>query len=88
DEKPVLDRVEWRIAPGERTGILGANGAGKSTLLALVAGTLAPTSGRVKRGQTVKVAHLTQRLTELEPVERLRVREVLAEQKTTYVAGG
>ena len=33
------EQVEWRIAPGERTGILGVNGAGKSTLLSLVAGT-------------------------------------------------
>ena len=34
DGVPVLEHVEWRIAPGERTGILGRNGAGKSTLLA------------------------------------------------------
>ena len=37
----VLHDVEWRIAPGERTGILGVNGAGKSTLLGLVAGAVA-----------------------------------------------
>lgn len=87
-EHDVLHDVEWRIAPGERTGILGPNGAGKSTLLGLVAGTVAATSGRVKRGVTVRVAVLSQRLTELEEVEGLRVREVLAGQKTTYVAGG
>lgn len=28
DGKPVLRDVEWRIGPGERTGIVGANGAG------------------------------------------------------------
>ncbi|MFV0319593.1 MAG: ABC-F family ATP-binding cassette domain-containing protein [Microbacterium sp.] len=84
----VLRDVEWRIAPGERTGILGPNGAGKSTLLGLVAGTVEPTAGRVKRGKTVRVATLSQRLTELDEVEHLRVREVLAQQKTSYVAGG
>ena len=51
---PVLRDIEWRIAPGERTGILGVNGAGKSTLLGLVAGTVQPTTGRVKHGKTVQ----------------------------------
>lgn len=84
----VLRDVTWRIAPGERTGILGVNGAGKSTLLNLVAGTLQPTSGRVKRGKTVKVAQLTQQLAELHDVWNDRVSDVLSRQKSSYVAGG
>ncbi len=85
---PVLKDVEWRIAPGERTGILGPNGVGKSTLLGLVSGAVEPTSGRVKRGKTVKVAVLSQRLTELDQYADERVRDVLALQKTSYVSGG
>ena len=85
---PVLEDVEWRIAPGERTGILGPNGVGKSTLLGLVSGTVEPTSGRVKRGKTVQVAVLSQRLTELDQYADERVRDVLALQKTSYVTGG
>jgi ATP-binding cassette subfamily F protein uup len=46
----ILRDITWRIAPGERTGVIGINGAGKSTLLGLVAGSVQPTSGRVKRG--------------------------------------
>ncbi|MCL2595570.1 MAG: ATP-binding cassette domain-containing protein, partial [Promicromonosporaceae bacterium] len=38
----VLRNIEWLIAPGERTAILGANGAGKSTLLRVISGELAP----------------------------------------------
>jgi len=87
-EKTVLDDITWRIAPGERTGILGVNGAGKSTLLSLVSGSLKPTSGRVKRGQTIKVATLTQQLAELEDVWNDRVSEVISRNKSTYVAGG
>ena len=87
-EKHVLKNVEWRIAPGERTGILGVNGAGKSTLLSLVAGTLQPTSGRVKRGKTIKVAVLTQQLAELQDILDDRVSDVIGRQKTSYVAGG
>jgi len=87
-DKTVLKDVTWRIAPGERTGILGVNGAGKSTLLSLVAGTLLPTSGRVKRGKTIKVATLTQQLFELEDIWSDRVSEVIGRQKSTYVTGG
>ncbi|AMB59117.1 ABC-F family ATP-binding cassette domain-containing protein [Microterricola viridarii] len=87
-EKTVLNDITWRIAPGERTGILGVNGAGKSTLLNLVAGTLQPTSGTVKRGKTIKVAVLTQQLDELKAIQNDRVSEVIGRQRSSYVAGG
>lgn len=84
----VLKHVEWRIGPGERTGVLGANGAGKSTLLGLVTGVVEPTSGRVKRGKTVKVVTLTQELDELKDVGSDRVSDVVGRQRTAYVSGG
>ncbi|MFT4396055.1 ABC-F family ATP-binding cassette domain-containing protein [Gordonia lacunae] len=86
-DRDVLDGVEWRLAPGERTGILGVNGAGKSTLLGLIAGTVEPTGGRVKRGKTVKVATLTQRLDDLDRYLDDPVRVVIAELQTTYTFG-
>ncbi|WP_448712061.1 ABC-F family ATP-binding cassette domain-containing protein [Microbacterium profundi] len=85
--REVLRDVEWRIAPGERTGILGVNGAGKSTLLGLVAGTIEPTSGRVKRGTTVKVKTLTQRIDELTTVWNDPVRKVIESLRTEYTFG-
>jgi ATPase subunit of ABC transporter with duplicated ATPase domains len=84
----VLHDIEWRIAPGERTGILGVNGAGKSTLLGLVAGTVKPTTGVVKRGKTVKLAILDQRLDELNDIANDRVSAVIARQRSSYVSGG
>lgn len=84
----VLHRVTWLIGPGERTGILGVNGAGKSTLLGLVTGQVTATSGRVKRGRTVKVATLTQELAELADIADDRVSDVIGRYRTTYVAGG
>ncbi|MGX1793528.1 ABC-F family ATP-binding cassette domain-containing protein [Microbacterium sp. NPDC055312] len=86
-EKTVLKDVEWRIAPGERTGILGVNGAGKSTLLGLVAGTVDPTSGRVKRGKTVQVRTLTQQVDELEQHWNDPVRTVIDGLRTSYTFG-
>ncbi|WP_045879319.1 ABC-F family ATP-binding cassette domain-containing protein [Pseudofrankia sp. DC12] len=88
DGRPVLRDIEWRIGPGERTGLLGANGAGKSTLLALIAGTLAPSSGIVKSGKTVRIGVLDQGLRELDEVAGDRVREVLARTKTTFMIEG
>jgi ATP-binding cassette subfamily F protein uup len=87
-DKPVLRGIEWRIGPGERTAILGANGAGKSTLLAVIAGTLQPDSGRVKRGKTVQLAVLDQQFSELAQIGGDRVRDVLARTRTTYVVDG
>ena len=87
-DKQVLKDITWLIGPGERTGILGMNGAGKSTLLSLVTGDLQPSSGRVKRGKTVKVATLTQQLAELEDIADNRVSDVIARYRTSYVAGG
>ncbi|HEY8912723.1 ABC-F family ATP-binding cassette domain-containing protein [Lacisediminihabitans sp.] len=86
--KQVLRDIEWRVAPGERTGILGVNGAGKSTLLSLIAGTLQPTVGRVKRGKTIRVAILSQQLGELADILDDRVMDVIARQKSSYVTGG
>ena len=87
DSHPVIRDVEWRIAPGERTGVLGVNGAGKSTLLGLISGDVLPTTGRVKRGKTVKVATLTQRLDELEDHLDDPVRVVISRLRTTYEFG-
>ena len=86
--KQVLKPFTWRIGPGERTGLLGANGAGKSTLLGLIAGTVEPTGGRIKRGKTVKLAVLDQQFRELDKIGQDRVREVLARFSTTFTVDG
>ncbi len=42
-----VESVDLEVASGEILGVIGPNGAGKTTLFALIAGSLAPTSGRV-----------------------------------------
>jgi ABC transport system ATP-binding/permease protein len=86
--RPVLRDVEWRIGPGERTGIVGANGAGKSSLLALIAGDVQPDSGRVKRGKTVQLAMLDQQGDGLAPMTDDRVADVIGRLRAGYQVDG
>ncbi|MGE2817134.1 ABC-F family ATP-binding cassette domain-containing protein [Mycobacterium heidelbergense] len=87
-DRAVLRDVEWRIAPGERTGIVGANGAGKSTLLGLIAGTIRPDTGRVKRGKSVKLAVLDQRGEDLAALAGDRIADVLGRLRGGYQVDG
>ncbi|WEV67160.1 ABC-F family ATP-binding cassette domain-containing protein [Bifidobacterium sp. ESL0769] len=86
--RKILDDVTWLIGPGDRFGIVGANGAGKSTLLKIIDGTLTPTAGHVKIGKTVKFAVLSQRLDELEKLNKYKIKEVLSRYKPTYEVDG
>src|SRR6202050_5666189 len=58
--REVLSELTLRLGPGDRIAIVGVNGSGKTSLVKLLANELAPTSGRVERGSTVRVAHLSQ----------------------------
>lgn len=88
DGRPVLRDVEWRIGPGERTGIVGANGAGKSTLLGLIAGTVTPDTGRVKRGKTVVLSVLDQQGDLLTQYADDRIADVLTGLRGGYEVDG
>ncbi|PDT89061.1 glycosyl transferase family 1 [Bradyrhizobium sp. Y36] len=57
---PVLSRVTLRIDNDDRIALLGANGNGKSTLVKLLAGRLAPFSGRVTRADKLSIAYFAQ----------------------------
>jgi ABC transport system ATP-binding/permease protein len=73
--RPLLDRVTWQLGPGDRVGIVGVNGSGKTSLLTVLDGSAHPglrVDGTVVRGQTVRLAHLSQELAELAPDQRVR----------------
>jgi len=57
---PVLNRVTLRIDNDDRLALLGANGNGKSTLVKLLAGRLAPFSGKVTRADKLSIAYFAQ----------------------------
>ncbi len=87
-DRRILDDVTWRLAPGERVGVVGVNGAGKSTLLRAVSGDQPLTSGRRRAGKTVVIAFLTQEVRELERYVSYRVIEAVEDVRSVTTLGG
>ncbi|MFJ1577540.1 MULTISPECIES: ABC-F family ATP-binding cassette domain-containing protein [unclassified Streptomyces] len=79
--KVLLTHLTWQLGPGDRIGLVGVNGAGKTSLLRALAeaarsqGDVQPAAGKVVVGRTVKLAYLSQEVTELKP--SLRVLEAV-----------
>ena len=71
DGRTIVDHFSYHLLRNDRIGIVGRNGAGKSTLLHLIAGELAPDSGSVDIGATVKVGHFSQEGRELDLNQRV-----------------
>ncbi|GAA2370662.1 ABC-F family ATP-binding cassette domain-containing protein [Nonomuraea africana] len=67
----VLDHATYQFGPGDRIGLIGVNGSGKSTVLRLLADQVKPDGGRVVRGKTVRLAYLSQELTDVDPAQRV-----------------
>ncbi|HEY8232694.1 MAG TPA: ABC-F family ATP-binding cassette domain-containing protein [Vicinamibacteria bacterium] len=61
----VHDGLSLTIRRGERWCVMGKNGAGKTTLLRMVAGVLAPDSGQVKLGASLKLGYFAQQALDL-----------------------
>ncbi len=80
-DRRLLDRVTWRLAPGDRIGIVGVNGSGKSTLMRAIYGDLPLSAGKRKVGKTVSMAYLTQEVRELEKFADSRVIEAIEDVK-------
>ncbi|MFJ4899857.1 MULTISPECIES: ABC-F family ATP-binding cassette domain-containing protein [unclassified Streptomyces] len=79
--KTLLTHLTWQLGPGDRIGLVGVNGAGKTSLLraleqaARTQGDAQPAAGKVVVGKTVKLAYLSQEVSELNP--NLRVLEAV-----------
>ncbi|TWP48713.1 ABC-F family ATP-binding cassette domain-containing protein [Lentzea tibetensis] len=84
-DRVLVRDLTWRIGPGDRMGLVGVNGSGKTTLLRLLAGELEAETGKRIQGQTVKLAHLSQELQDLDG--SMRVLEAIEEIARRVVLG-
>ena len=82
--RTLVDHFSYNLLRSDRIGIVGRNGAGKSTLLHLIAGELAPDSGSVEIGATVKIGHFSQEGRELDLDRRVYdfIHDIADEVKT------
>ncbi|WP_434590706.1 ABC-F family ATP-binding cassette domain-containing protein [Streptomyces sp. A5-4] len=75
--KTLLKHLTWQLGPGDRVGLVGVNGSGKTSLLralteaARTLGDIQPAAGKVVVGKTVKLAYLSQEVSELNPTLRV-----------------
>lgn len=58
----IFIKVNLRINPGERIGIVGPNGSGKSTLFSMIWGEMLPDSGSINLPKGMRISHLKQQL--------------------------
>ncbi len=68
-ERKLIDDFSYIFLKGDRVGFIGSNGCGKSTLMKIIAGLLAPDSGQVVVGQTVKMGYYAQEIASEVPEE-------------------
>ena len=71
DGKPLITDFSYIIPRDARIGIIGRNGAGKSTFLRLLTGELAPDSGSVTVGDTVRIGYFPQECESMDPAQRV-----------------
>ncbi|MBI5247656.1 MAG: ABC-F family ATP-binding cassette domain-containing protein [Elusimicrobia bacterium] len=64
--------LDLMLSPGDKMGLLGENGSGKSTLLKMIAGTLAPDKGILKRADDLKVVTFDQHREQLDMTKTLK----------------
>jgi ATP-binding cassette subfamily F protein uup len=61
DGRKMLDNFSYKFTRGERIGIVGRNGVGKTTFLNLISGRIAPDSGVIEQGETLREGYYSQR---------------------------
>jgi ATP-binding cassette subfamily F protein uup len=65
DGRLLFEHLDFLLSPGVRLGLMGPNGSGKTTLLKLIAGTLQPDVGTIKRADPLQIVYFDQHRAQL-----------------------
>jgi len=60
EDKLLYENLEFNLPAGGIVGVIGPNGAGKTTLFEMIVGNIAPDSGSIEIGETVKLSYINQ----------------------------
>jgi len=84
-DRLIMDDVSFSLPPGGIVGIIGPNGAGKTTLFKMITGQQSPDAGRIRVGETVKLAYVDQERDDLDP--KKTIWEVISDGQDTITLG-
>ena len=76
--RTLISDFDYIVLRNQRLGIIGPNGCGKSTLLKMVEGMVAPDSGEIQIGETIRIGYLAQNVPDMDGRQRVidYIREV------------
>jgi ATP-binding cassette subfamily F protein uup len=83
-ERTLFENLDFIVTAGMRVGLVGPNGSGKTTLLRLLQGDLPPSTGEIRRAESLRIVHFDQNR-EIDPT--LTLARALAPDSDSVVYG-
>ena len=69
--RTLISDFDYIVLRNQRLGIIGPNGCGKSTLLKMVEGMVAPDSGEIQIGETIRIGYFAQEVPDMNTEQRV-----------------